>query len=302
MPPVPLILDTDIGTDVDDAFALAFALRHPQVSLRAVTTVSGDTHRRACIAAKLLRLAGRDDIEVATGLDVPAGQGQVTWRGDEGSGLLGTSEQLPISQRNAVEVLLQSAAAGPGIQVATVGMQTNVAAAVAADDRFATRIGRLAVMGGVFSAQLGFSPADDHNPNADAPAALAALNAGMPTLFVPGDVTVQTFLLDGHLTRLRRGDALCQALAMLTDRWAPILRQQSSGLRAGQVAALHDPLTVACMVKRRFVKTANLRVTVALHDGLVRTFVDPVAGADAEVVTAVDAEGFADYLLDALLI
>ncbi|MDQ3452811.1 MAG: nucleoside hydrolase [Actinomycetota bacterium] len=160
-------------------------------------------------------------------------------------------------------------------------------------------------MGGVFSAQLGFSPADDHNLNADAPAALAALaalNAGMPTLFVPGDVTVQTFLLDGHLTRLRRGDALCQALAMLTDRWAPILRQQSSGLRAGQVAALHDPLTVACMVKRRFVKTANLRVTVALHDGLVRTFVDPVAGADAEVVTAVDAEGFADYLLDALLI
>jgi len=40
---------------------------------------------------------------------------------------------------------------------------------------------------------------------------------------------------------------------------------------------------------------------VALHDGLVRTFVDPVAGADAEVVTAVDAEGFADYLLDVLL-
>ena len=62
-----LILDTDIGTDVDDALALAFALRHPELDLRAVTTVSGDTVRRARIAKKLLLLAGRDDIEVAAG-------------------------------------------------------------------------------------------------------------------------------------------------------------------------------------------------------------------------------------------
>jgi purine nucleosidase len=67
-----IILDTDIGTDVDDALALAFALRHPEVDLAAVTTVSGDTHLRGQIAAPLLALAGplagragRGDIEVA---------------------------------------------------------------------------------------------------------------------------------------------------------------------------------------------------------------------------------------------
>jgi len=310
--PVSLILDTDIGTDVDDAFALAFALRHPALSLRAVTTVSGDTHRRARIAAKLLRLAGRDDIEVAAGLDAPVPPGRITWRGDEGDGLLRPDEQLPISKRTAVDVLLQTslsscseavghAGGAPGIEIATVGMQSNVAAAVAADQGFASRVGRLAVMGGVFAAQPRFSPADDHNLNADPLGAVAALNAGMRMLFVPGNVTVQTFLLDRHLARLRSGDALCRALATLTDRWAPILRRQSRGLHAGQVAALHDPLTVACMVERGFVQTAILPVTVALHGGLVRTFVDPVSGADAEVVTAVDAEGFADYLLDVLL-
>ncbi len=279
---------------------MAFALRHPGLSLRAVTTVSGDTHRRACIAAKLLRLAGRDDIEVAAGLNAPVPPGRVTWRGDEGDGLLRPDEQLPISRRNAVDVLLQ-ATLEPGIEVATVGMQSNVAAAVAADDGFVSRVGRLAVMGGVFAAQPRFSPVDDHNLNADPSGAVVALNAGMPTLFVPGDVTVQTFLLDRHLAHLRSGDALCQALATLTDRWAPILRRQSSGLRDGQVAALHDPLTVACMVERGFVQTATLPVTVALHGSLVRTFVDPVSGADAEVVTAVDAAGFSDYLLDVLL-
>src|SRR5205814_9021129 len=48
-----LILDTDIGTDVDDALALAFAVRHPDITLRAVTTVSGDTAARARITARL---------------------------------------------------------------------------------------------------------------------------------------------------------------------------------------------------------------------------------------------------------
>ncbi|HUH08060.1 MAG TPA: nucleoside hydrolase, partial [Egibacteraceae bacterium] len=69
--PHTVALDTDIGTDVDDALALAFAVRHPDIELRAVTTVSGDTRRRARIAATLLSLAGRDDIEVAAGLDTP---------------------------------------------------------------------------------------------------------------------------------------------------------------------------------------------------------------------------------------
>ena len=62
-----ILLDTDIGTDVDDALALAFALRHPEIELAAVTTVSGDTRRRAQIAAKLIALNGGPQIEVAAG-------------------------------------------------------------------------------------------------------------------------------------------------------------------------------------------------------------------------------------------
>ena len=53
----PLIIDTDVGTDVDDALALAFAVRHPDIDPRAVVTVSGDTRRRARIAERLLPLA-----------------------------------------------------------------------------------------------------------------------------------------------------------------------------------------------------------------------------------------------------
>ena len=127
----PLVLDTDIGTDVDDALALAFAVRHPDIELVAVTTVSGDTLKRAQIAAKLLRLAGRGDVEVAAGIgDTGPPDAGSAWMGHEGRGLLEPGEELPISERDGVEVLLRTCASDTNCEVATIGMQTNVAAAL----------------------------------------------------------------------------------------------------------------------------------------------------------------------------
>ncbi|MGH2370344.1 MAG: nucleoside hydrolase, partial [Chloroflexota bacterium] len=65
--PVPLLLDTDIGDDVDDVFALLLAALDPLLALLCVTTVYGDTPQRTRIACKLLRLAGRPDVPVAPG-------------------------------------------------------------------------------------------------------------------------------------------------------------------------------------------------------------------------------------------
>ena len=56
---IPVILDTDIGTDIDDAFALALIINSPEFELLGVTTVSGDTAARARIAAKMLVGSGR---------------------------------------------------------------------------------------------------------------------------------------------------------------------------------------------------------------------------------------------------
>jgi len=56
---IPVILDTDIGTDIDDAFALALALSSPEIELRGVTTVSADAYTRALIVCRLLHAAGK---------------------------------------------------------------------------------------------------------------------------------------------------------------------------------------------------------------------------------------------------
>src|SRR3990170_1544144 len=56
--PAPVIFDTDIGTDIDDAYALAALIHRPKLELLGVTTVSGDAVARARLASKLLHIAG----------------------------------------------------------------------------------------------------------------------------------------------------------------------------------------------------------------------------------------------------
>lgn len=287
-----MILDTDIGTDADDAIALALAIRHPEIDLRAVTTVSGDARRRARIARKLLLLAGRDDVEVAAGTGFAGGE-----LGHEGEGILDAGDVgLEISERDGVELL---AAAD---EVVTIGPQTNLAAAVARG----ARIRRLTVMGGAFApiVDLGETqpPSADHNLVCDADASVTSLSAGFPTLYVPLDVTAATYLTPDDVMRLHRGDALCRAVAHMVDVWTIALRRLTNGAYpAGRAVALHDPLAVACTVERGFVTVERLPVTVVRRGDLVRTFVDPVEGAESDVVRSVDVAALREFVLEHLL-
>ena len=66
-----VLVDTDIGDDIDDALALALVLQSPEIELQGVTTVFGDTHQRARLAAYLLKVFGREDVPVAAGIQNP---------------------------------------------------------------------------------------------------------------------------------------------------------------------------------------------------------------------------------------
>src|SRR5512143_3315756 len=65
-----VLLDTDIGTDVDDAVCLAYLLSHPQCNLLGITTVTGDSVKRASLASVLCRAAGKD-IPIFPGAEQP---------------------------------------------------------------------------------------------------------------------------------------------------------------------------------------------------------------------------------------
>jgi len=307
--PHRILLDTDIGTDVDDALALAFALRHPQIELAAVTTVSGDTRRRAQIAAKLIALNGGPRIEVAAGRGQPlGGRGRTFWGGHEGRGLLGEGEEIPISPRDGVDLIVDTLLT-EDMEVATIGPLTNVAAALEREPRIAERIPRLTVMGGFFRrCELGgkmVPPSVDYNLNADPQAAAAVLSTPIPTTYVPGDVTMRSYLLEEHVGTLEASaDPLLAALARLVRVWTPILANVFAigglPMPRGLAAIPHDPLALATLVDRRFVTTEVLPATVAVAGGFLRTFIDPVAGREVEVVTDVDADAFAAFFLETL--
>ena len=303
------LLDTDIGTDVDDALALALALRHPEIELAAVTTVSGNTRRRARIAAKLIALNSGPQIEVAAGRsETLGGQGRTFWGGHEGRGLLAEGEDIPISPRDGVDVIVDTLLAEE-MEVVTIGPLTNLAAALEREPRIAGRIPRLTVMGGFFQrceleGKL-VPPSADYNLNADPQAALAVLSTPIPTTYVPGDVTMRSHLLEKHVQRLDvTADPLLAALARLVRVWTPILANLFAigGLvmPRGLAAIPHDPLALATLVDRRFIRAEVLPATVAVASGFLRTFIDPVAGREVEVVTDVDADAFAAFFLETL--
>jgi inosine-uridine nucleoside N-ribohydrolase len=116
---------------------------------------------------------------------------------------------------------------------------------------------------------------------------------------VPIDVTFRTVLTRGHVEQLRAGDDLCCLLADLVDGW----RARANPSAPPDFAALlHDPLAVACVTECAYVHVERMPVTVMLDDrGIACTVVDPVEGQDADVVRAVDAPGFADWMVETLL-
>ena len=79
---IPVILDTDIGSDIDDAWALAFLLKSPELDLKLVVTDTGNTTFRGAVAAKLLEAAHRPDIPIGIGLHEGEDTGpQEAWLG-----------------------------------------------------------------------------------------------------------------------------------------------------------------------------------------------------------------------------
>jgi purine nucleosidase len=306
--PRRILLDTDIGTDVDDALALALALASPELELVAITTVAGDTVLRARVAARLLALAGRRDVPVHAGcgeaLSTPGG---FAWFGHEGQGILDGSADT-VSDEPAVEALRRHLRDGPGLEVVAVGPLTNLALALARDPACAGRIGRLTVMGGwLRGAIVGgvpLPPSVDYNLCSDPVAAARVLSAGIPTRLVSADATVQVWLTAADVVALERaGSPLQRALARAVRIWTPVQRRLFTGLGAppapDNAAFLHDPLALACVHDESFCTVEELAIEPAIVDGAFRALLRSAGTAGAcamRCATAVDAPRFTAHM------
>lgn len=212
----PTVVDTDIGSDVDDILALALLARAPEVHLVGVTTVYGDTRLRAQIARWLCDRLDRSDIVV-----VPGGQETLTgreiwWPGHEGVGLAGLEHVKIASELTATDYLCQAARENAGdLDLIAIGPLTNIAAAIRADSAFASQVHHLYIMGGVFWQARG-----EHNFVCDPEAAAVVMNSGMPMSVCGLDVTKRVWIDEQDVVALAAsGNPVGAALADQVRRW-----------------------------------------------------------------------------------
>jgi purine nucleosidase len=299
----PIVLDTDVGTDVDDALAIALLLASPELDPRAITIVSGDVALRARVAKKLLTLGGRADIPVAAGVREPIlRQRNFLWLGHEGKGIVHDDELLALSPSHAVDLFIETVLRERP-HVVTIGPLSNLAVAIMKEPGVIAAIPHLNAMGGSI-ARARDVPQTEYNFTSDAEAARLVLSAGIPTTLVPLDVTFKVFFLRRELERLRKSPArLVHTLCDAIEIWAPIHRQLFATTRSFHpetVAFLHDPLALALVFERSFVTMERLRLRPSIADGAF-TLVADSSAPELEVATRVDAPAFVEFLLQRLL-
>lgn len=277
--PHRVLIDTDIGDDVDDAFALAMAVRLPQLRVCGVTTVAGPAHRRAQLARELLDAAGVGPIPVAPGAERRADGTPLPTRFSHGP-----AHAAPAPAPDAVELILAASHAHAPLTILALGPLTNLAAALRRDPGLARRA-RLIAVGGV-----GGVPYPDWNLRCDPAAARAVLGAGIPATLVGLNLTVHCKLWPRQLRRLLEApDPLAARLAAYVLAWRTWKRR---------MPILHDALAVAAAAAPHLVATAPRRVSVQ-PSGIA--WMRRSGRANAAVGQAAELAGFEALLETALL-
>jgi len=235
-PRTKLVLDTDIGTDIDDAWALGYALKSPSFDLLGVTIADGDTAQRARLACKLLARLGRTGIPVAVGRPTPAVPAdridyQFAWAED-------FRDYAPVATP-AVEFLADVIRRHPHeITLVAVGPLQNVGDLVRLHPDVVPLVKRVVLMSGSVGANYyGPSAVAEWNVRLAIPEAQAVYAAAWPLTIVPLDSTSYVRLEDGERENLRKaGTPLVVALEALLRLWTD---------RPSSRMTLHDQLALA---------------------------------------------------------
>lgn len=281
-----IIIDTDIGDDIDDAFAVALALRSPELEILGVTTTFGDTATRAKLLDRFLAEAGRAEIPVAAG--VP------------------TAPKVPLTQRtyaehghfarnfhpNAVDFILDQIRRNPGeVTLVAIGPLMNIGGIIDQDRETFLRLKRVVMMGGSIARgydDLGYSP--PHGPDAewnivnDIPSAKKLFLSGVPIYLLPLDAT-QLKLDEVKRAYLFRQDTpITDQLTLLYHQWGQ------------ETPTLFDPMTIAYILDPGLCPMVPMHIRVD-DAGFTRS--EPGA-PNAEVCLRSDPEAFFHFYLGRL--
>ncbi|APE32274.1 nucleoside hydrolase [Halomonas aestuarii] len=261
----PIIFDTDPG--VDDAQAIAIALRHPEIDLLGLTTTYGnvDVETATHNALLLSELAGRE-IPVAQGAAGPMVKDRHPPPAHiHGANGLGDIALPPVKGKaeavSAPQFIVDTVNARPGeVTLVAVGPVGNLAAALQLDPGIIDRVKRVVIMGGSIREGGNVTPVAEANMFNDPDAAARVLTAGWPLTLVGLDVTHRCVLTDAHMTRIEAGQGelgkvLAGSFAFYRDFYREFL-----GIDG---CCPHDSCALAWLLRPELFTTARGHLTVA---------------------------------------
>ena len=274
---IKVIIDTDIGDDIDDALALALALSSKELELLGVTTVYRNVKLRAMLASKLLKLYGRGDIPVAMGFSNPLIEDAIP-RDPPQAKALDLSEDYPnIVNKHAVEFLREIIENENEVTIITIGPLTNIAVLLRMYPHLIDKT-NLIVMGGYLS-----YPMAEYNIKCDPEAAYIVFNSHPRITMIGLDVTLKCAMYDDMLEKLTSSsDPRLRFLSKLYKYWC-----ESSHM---QVPIMHDPLAVVVSFRRDLVSLFPYSVKVELFGRHTRGLTIPIQNANQEVEVALEVK------------
>jgi inosine-uridine nucleoside N-ribohydrolase len=297
----PIIIDCDPGHD--DAIAILLALASPELEVRAITTVAGNTTLANTTrnALKVLELAGRTDVPICAGADRPLRRELHTAPHVHGeSGLDGPDLPEPTTKpvdEDVADFLAQSI--DPGVVLVPVGPLTNVALLL--ERHPDVPLERIVWMGGAI-AEGNITPAAEFNAYVDPEAAARVFASGIDVTMIGLDVTHKALFTPAHAERLRASGRIGAVVAELFGFY-----HRFHSERYGMAGSpIHDAMAVAQVADPTLVTTlhTNIEIETASEwcDG--RTVVDRWHATDrpanAHAGIDVDASRFLELLCSRL--
>jgi len=291
--PVPVVLATDIGDDIDDTWALGFLLQCPELSLKLVATDYGKAPYRAKLLAKFLEKTGHAGVPIAVGPDVdPRGEGPLAeWVQDYEL----KSYPGPVHADGVgaiVDVIMKSP---QPVTLICIAPMPNVAAAIEREPRIVRRA-RFVGMDG--SVRLGYggdkAPCAEWNVKASPAAAQRGLSANWDITITPLD-TCGLVTLDGarYQRILKSPGAIPRTIVENYRLWSKAGKKEAEAEEHS--STLFDPVAVYLAISQRFCKMERLGVRVT-DDGL--TVIDDQAKRMNVATEWTDLDGFRDFLAD----
>ncbi|MCU0511197.1 MAG: nucleoside hydrolase [Anaerolineae bacterium] len=281
-----ILLDTDIGYDIDDAVCLAYLLMQPQCDLLGITTVTGEAENRARIASALCQAAGRD-VPIFPGAEEPLIIPQRQVAAPQAQALEDLPHQHYFPLGEAVLFLRDTIRSHPGeITLLAIGPLTNIALLFAIDPQIPMLLKSLVMMGGAFRTR---TPYVEWNMSLDPHAAAMVYRTELPQhrtvgLNVTGVVGMPAAQVRRHFQRGLLATVLKLAEVYFTQRDDIIF---------------HDPLAAATLFDERLCTfdcgTVSVEVNHPELAGL--TYWQPDRFGRHEVATQVQPRRFFEHYL-----